>query len=90
MKNIYNMTREEQYDKFSAEYAAERKTCGLCDPITLGEVEDAFWQGAEWADQTLLEKACKWWKDNWMFGPEEIGTEHRDFMIEQFRKAMEK
>lgn len=81
MKNIYNMTREEELFELAAK-VPENEWCETAF--------DWFKLGVTLADHTMLEKACKWWKDNWMFGQEEIGTEHRDFMIEQFRKAMEK
>ena len=49
------MTREEQIQRESEIYAwtANQFDCGL-----------AFRKGAEWADKTMLERVCKWLKDN--------------------------
>lgn len=42
-----------------------------------------FLRGAEWADSTMIDKACEWLEENY---PSLDG--HRDWLIEQFRKAM--
>lgn len=53
--------------------------------------EEGFIAGAKWADETMIEKACKWlkfntnWDDEW----DEMGKNIDYGMIEEFRKAME-
>ena len=45
--------------------------------------ENVYIDGAEWADKTMIDKACEWLEENlW----DSIKTE----FIENFRKAMEK
>ena len=44
------------------------------------DVPDIFAKGAEWADKTMIEKACKWLKDH--YAP-------AGFVEGIFRKAME-
>ena len=56
------------------------------------DLSDAFEAGAEWMQETMIEKVCKWMEDN-LYGyfnyegvtPEEISND----VISDFRKAME-
>lgn len=54
------------------------------------DVPDIFAKGAEWADKTMIEKACRWlkfntnWDDEW----DDMGRNLNYGMIEEFRKAM--
>lgn len=77
------MTREEQieqqkfvfYESCSDEDVAKSK---------------GFVDGAKWADKTMIEKACKWLKDNIEnYYYLEDCVEYFDEMIEDFRKSME-
>lgn len=45
------MTRDSAIDKQSKLYAKNREKCGLVDPITLDEIECAFYSGGIWADE---------------------------------------
>lgn len=47
-----NLTREEEIEK-----EAHRVSNN-------GDEYTSFIQGAEWADKTMIEKACKWLKEN--------------------------
>lgn len=47
------------------------------------DVPDIFAKGAEWADRTMIDKACEWLM---LYGCE-YATE--EVMVEHFRKAME-
>lgn len=49
---MQNMTRQEQIEK-----EAHRVSNN-------GDEYTSFIQGAEWADKTMIEKACKWLKEN--------------------------
>lgn len=45
-----------------------------------------FYDGVTWADKTMIEKACKWLKEEY---PKAAAYyEHPDIFIDQFRKAM--
>ena len=53
----------------------------------------SFIQGAEWADKTIIEKACEWlYKNTYKHVDDSRMSmifEHTIDMIEDFRKAME-
>lgn len=82
------MTREEKI-KYEAEVYAW--TANQFD------VELAFKKGAEWADKTMIKKACKWLDENFMnlmWGRTRSVYAGGNFaavdeMIANFRKAME-
>ena len=48
------MTQEEQIDKAALDY------CGYDTETIYAHIENAFITGAEWADNTMIEKACEW------------------------------
>lgn len=96
------MTREEiekdrQYQLTGAAIDYCRKEHPHYDGEALGEITDAFEAGAEWADKTMIDKACKWLDDNFMnliwgktrsvYAGGNFATV--DEMIADFRKAME-
>ena len=67
------MTRDEQIEK-----EAHRVSYN-------GDEYSSFIQGAEWADKTMIEKAC-----DWLLQQEEmIGVSFEKDFIERFKKAME-
>lgn len=67
------MTRDEQIEK-----EAHRVSYN-------GDEYSSFIQGAEWADKTMIEKACEW-----LIQQEEmIGISFENDFIERFKKAME-
>lgn len=67
------MTRDEQIEKEA------RRASHCSDEFT------SFILGAEWADKTMIEKACEW-----LIQQEEmIGISFENDFIERFKKAME-
>lgn len=58
-----------------------------------GDEFSSFIQGAEWADETMIDKVCKWlYKSTYKHADDSRVSmifEHTIDMIENFRKAME-
>ena len=53
--------------------------------------EKSFKEGAKWADETIIEKACWWLRETAHFYVSDFTGELDDNgLIEDFRKAMEK
>ena len=52
------MTRREEIVKATKE--CREDYVGLGRYLTSDDIADAFEEGAEWADKTMIEKACKW------------------------------
>ena len=50
------------------------------------DIKGAFEEGAEWADETMIEKACKWLIEQ----KEMIGISFQEDFIERFKMAMKK
>ena len=74
------MTRREEIYEASCECYN-----GYSDVVNVDAdaAQDAFIKGAEWADKTMIDKACEWL----MLQGCEYATE--EVMVEHFRKAME-
>ena len=49
-------------------------------------IQEAFEEGAEWADETMIEKACNWLREQ----KEMIGISFQEDFIERFKMAMKK
>jgi hypothetical protein len=84
------ITREEQIKQAEIKYSNDTLFDG-CDYIGQVAKQEAFIAGAEWADKTMIDKACKWLsdnKDNYIIDIEGE-TLIDDQMITDFRKAME-
>ena len=47
--------------------------------------KEGFIEGAKWADETIIDKACEWL----LYQEEMIGISFEDDFIERFKKAME-
>lgn len=86
------MTREEEKNKARFKYVSER----LANPDfptynAEYELEAAFDEGAEWADRTMIDKACEWLHSA-LYLDHERSIEHRYATLEEllndFRKAM--
>lgn len=80
------MTREEEILNKAIDYSEieenfiEYDDCGdVCDDKTF--IEKAFIEGAKYADNTMLDRACKWLQDGGYFV-------NSNETIEDFRKAM--
>lgn len=80
------MTREEEIENAMKESVFETiyaSGYGFT-PRATDLLESAFIKGAKWADQTMLEKSCKW-----LIQQEEmIGISFEEDFIERFKKAM--
>lgn len=75
------MTREKEIEQ-----AMKESVAGIT-PQATDLLECAFTKGAEWADATMLDKVCKWLKENVkVFQKEGIG----DFILANLRKEMMK
>ena len=80
------MTREEEREQAARLYS----------PNNAHHTADTFEYGAEWADKTMLVKACEWLKENMsnyiiehpFFPAGSSVTVEEDKMVEDFRKAM--
>ena len=83
------MNRKEQILDKAADHR-DYVCCGFIDPVA-DEREESFAEGAEWADKTMIEKACKWLSDNKNNYIIDIEGETLidDQIITDFRKAME-
>jgi hypothetical protein len=84
------IAREEQIKQAEIKYSNDTLFDG-CDYIGQVAKQEAFIAGAEWADKTMIDKACKWLsdnKDNYIIDIEGE-TLIDDQIITDFRKAME-
>jgi hypothetical protein len=89
------MTREEQieneasiYTNDTSNYAEWSDDGGWSETNDIKLIEKAFIQGAELADKTMIDKACRYLDANF---PEidSVGTWYKKNFIEEFKKAME-
>ena len=82
------MTRREEIVKATKE--CREDYVGLGRYLTSDDIADAFEEGAEWADKTMIEKALDWLKDMTL---DYIQGDVRDFDFcsfeKDFRRAME-
>ena len=67
-----------------------KKSVSWTDKSFTVNEEKAFQAGAKWADKTMIEKACKWLKEQVYqeYGGGPLERLIPDTMIEDFRKAM--
>ena len=86
------MTRREEIVKATKE--CREDYVGLGRYLTTDDIADAFEEGAEWADKTMIDKVCEILKNvtvtynRRFFGKCEENAFDADF-IKEFRKAME-
>lgn len=74
------MTRDEELQQQAMSLIGFSKEVSREDAIKL-----AYYYGAKYADATMLDKVCKWLKENVrVFQKEDIG----DFILANLRKAM--
>lgn len=68
-----------------------KKSVSWTDKSFTVNEEKAFQAGAKWADKTMIEKACKWLKEQVYqeYGGGPLERLIPDTMIEKFRNAME-
>ena len=71
------MTRKEEIEKYARECAGNQIHC----------VEIDVSHACEWADKTMIDKACEWIRYNrWKY---EDSKEGNEIIEKDFRKAME-
>lgn len=81
------MTREEEI-KEMAKTTASHITSDKDMQVAFA---DALRRGAQWADRTMIDKACEWLKDYaHMFVSETTGDLIEDELINAFREAMKR
>lgn len=86
------MTREEEIHKAAEEFAFSDKT----DTSDFHCAINDFYYGAKWADETIIEKACEWLKEELMDNRDNFGypvvstfdTITLNEFIEEFKKAI--
>lgn len=91
------MTREEQIREASIDYqmSTSPRVIGgdaFADFARKMNVNSSFVAGAKWADQTIIEKACEWLKNNadgYMVISEGGDGYMHSSLINDFKKAME-
>lgn len=77
------MKRREEIERAANQkYPYEGGIKGLICEISI----PIFIQGAEWADKTMINKACKWLKENIEGG---VHPQSAYGFVDRFRKAME-
>ena len=79
------MTRKEEREQFAAESVkGADKLYGY--KYSIKDVESAIIDGAEWADETMLDKVCEWVKKHYIeYAHNRLGQE---YIIEDLREAM--
>lgn len=72
------MTRAKEITKEAKKFAKEIDDWEIAE-----DVQDAFEQGALWADRTMIEKACEWLSENPPMRFDDVQN-----YVEQFKQAM--
>jgi hypothetical protein len=78
------MTRREEIEKAANDYINSDAVSTMNMQLAFGD----FINGAEWADKTMIEKACEWIIENMPHYVSKDYTYEVD-MADDFRKAME-
>lgn len=81
------MKRKDEIEKAAFEYINSDAVSPENMQLAFGD----FINGAKWADKTMIEKACKWMKEQVYqeYGGGPLERLIPDTRIEEFRKAME-
>lgn len=79
------MTRDKEIQKAAKEIAQDIEDWEIAE-----DIEDAFMEGALWADRTMIDKACEWMERHL---PQCIEIENnyvvvKNYFIDDFKKAM--
>lgn len=77
------MTRREQIKQQAEEYRQPYRDGGY--RLSSKDIRDAFEEGAEWADKTMMEKATQWLFENVY---DYLNPEDQE-RVESFRKYLE-
>ena len=76
-------TREEEIRQMAKSY-----TQVIYDSLDdFSDITDAYVDGAKWADETMIDKACEWISQSYTSGV--LDWKNCDSIIENFKKAME-
>ena len=78
------MIQEKELVNASVKYRKGREQCGVKDPILLDEVEEAYYLGAEWADETILSK-IKSLINEWGYG----NSTEAKYKVEAYKDLIE-
>lgn len=89
MKREEEIARQaDKYSDNSSNYAEWSDDGGWSETNDIDLIEKAFKEGAKWADETMINKACKWLDkvntDNYM----DSGVFQMSELILDFKKAM--
>lgn len=80
-------TREEEIRQMAKSY-----TQVIYDSLDdFSDITDAYVDGAKWADETMIKKACSWLDralDNFYIGTQQANFTDKVKFIESFKKAM--
>lgn len=77
------MRREEQIEQQAYEFAFS--TSSIRPELNA----DSFIQGAQWADQTMLDKVCEWLKENaYLYVSDFTGSLDEERLIIHLKQAM--
>lgn len=84
------MTRREEVIN-NIGYKMARAALEYVEKHEFADAIDAFEAGAEWMQNTMIEKACEWLKNNWReyVYQDGDGIVHFGHWESDFRKAME-
>lgn len=82
------MSRKEEIEK-----ASKNRADQYSHPIEWNECYHHFKEGAEWADKTMIDKACEWIKQHlydevYLFRDNEGTWVDTDLVVDDLKKAM--
>lgn len=84
---LKDMTREKEIQKAAKEIAQDIEDWEIAE-----DIEDAFMEGALWADRTMIDKACEWLTRELCYTARGINLFNNkaatDEFVESFKKAM--
>lgn len=85
------MTREKEIEQAMKDSVAETIYASGWNmtPQATDLLECAFTKGAEWADKTMIDKACQWLEENYYNIYQGTWQEIKEQFIDDFKKAME-
>jgi hypothetical protein len=87
-KSENNMTQREEIEQQAKSY-----TLAVFDELDdFSDITQAYIDGAEWMQETMIEKACKWLLNIDFDGQEFRDCDesfNNDLLVDAFRKAME-
>lgn len=79
------MTRDEEIRRAAGNVAIRDNKGQYAHGFLMQALREAFTEGAEWADRTMIERACQWLKEN-LDDYLDVGV---TFLVSDFKKAMQ-